>query len=55
MKDLQKSELNRLQALAEINPNICQQAIDHLRDETDDMQRFLDPTLSGLIHLGLQW
>ncbi len=44
MKVLQKSELKRLQALAEINPNIDQQEIDHLRDETGDMQHFLNST-----------
>jgi len=44
MKDLQKSELQRLQALAEVNPNIRQEEIDHLLNETDDMQHYLDST-----------
>ncbi len=44
MKQLQQSELERLQALAEVNPNIRQEEIDHLRDETSDMQHYLDST-----------
>ena len=37
-------ELERLQALAEVNPNIRQEEIEHLRDETSDMQYYLDST-----------
>jgi ATP-dependent helicase HepA len=44
MKDLQESELQRLKALAEVNPNIRQEEIDYLRDETSDMQHYLDST-----------
>jgi len=44
MRALQKSELQRLQALAEINPNIRQEEIDHLLNETGDMQHYLDST-----------
>ncbi len=44
MKDLQESELHRLKALAEVNPNIRQEEIDYLRDETSDMQHYLDST-----------
>jgi len=44
MKDLQESELQRLQALAQVNPNIRQEEIDHLLSETDDMQHYLDST-----------
>ncbi len=44
MKELQKSELRRLRALAEVNPNIRQEEIDHLVNETSDMQIYLDST-----------
>ena len=41
MQDLQTSELQRLQALAKINPNIRQEEIDHLVGETDELQHYL--------------
>lgn len=44
MQNLQQSELQRLQALAEVNPNIRQEEIDHLLNETSELQHFLDST-----------
>jgi ATP-dependent helicase HepA len=44
MQSLQQSELKRLRALAEVNPNIRQEEIDHLLSEADDLQRYLDST-----------
>ena len=44
MNTLQQSEQARLQALAKVNPNIRQEEIDHLSDETSDMQHYLDST-----------
>lgn len=41
MNNLQQSELKRLQALAEVNPNIRQDEIDHLVTETDELQHYL--------------
>jgi ATP-dependent helicase HepA len=41
MQQLQQSELQRLQALATINPNIRQEEIDHLQTQTNDLQHFL--------------
>jgi ATP-dependent helicase HepA len=42
MQSLQKAELNRLQALAQVNPNIRQDEIEHLQAETDELQDYLD-------------
>ena len=42
MQTLQQSELQRLRALAEVNPNIRQEEIDHLLAEADDLQHYLD-------------
>ncbi len=44
MQSLQQSELKRLRALAEVNPNIRQEEIDHLLAEADDLQHYLDST-----------
>ena len=44
MQTLQQSELKRLRALAEVNPNIRQEEIDHLLAEADDLQHYLDST-----------
>lgn len=41
MQSLQQSELTRLKALAEVNPNIRQDEIDQLVVETDEMQHYL--------------
>ena len=41
MQSLQQSELQRLRALAEVNPNIRQEEIDHLETETCDLQHYL--------------
>jgi len=49
MKDLQQSELKRLQTLAEVNPNIRQDEIDHLIAETDELEHYL-----GSAHLKLE-
>ena len=42
MTQVQQSELQRLRALSEINPNIRQEEIDHLSDETVNLQHYLD-------------
>jgi len=42
MRRLQQDELNRLRALAEVNPNIRREEIDHLADETAQLDHFLD-------------
>ena len=44
MQSLQQSELQRLRALAEVNPNIRQEEIDQLVAETSEMQHYLDST-----------
>jgi ATP-dependent helicase HepA len=44
MQLLQTSELERLQALAKVNPNIRQEEIDHLQQETGELQHYLDAT-----------
>ena len=44
MQQLQTSELQRLQALAQVNPNIRQEEIDHLLAETDGLQHYLAST-----------
>jgi ATP-dependent helicase HepA len=41
MQTLQQSELNRLRALAEVNPNIRQEEINHLLAEADELQHYL--------------
>jgi ATP-dependent helicase HepA len=41
MQDLQQSELERLQTLARVNPNIRQQEIDHILAQTSDCQDYL--------------
>ncbi len=41
MQTLQQSELKRLRALAEVNPNIRQEEIDHLLAEADELQHYL--------------
>jgi ATP-dependent helicase HepA len=48
MQNLQESELQRLQALARVNPNIRQEEIDYLVTETSDMQHFLECTHTKL-------
>jgi len=42
MQTLQQSELRRLRALAEVNPNIRQEEIDYLLAEVDELQHHLD-------------
>jgi ATP-dependent helicase HepA len=44
MNDLQESELKRLKALAEVNPNIRKEEIDYLQNEASSMQHYLDAT-----------
>ena len=44
MQKLQQSELERLQALAEINPNIRKEEIEHLVAETAELHRHLATT-----------
>ena len=44
MQNLQQSEIQRLRALAEVNPNIRQDEIDHLLAETDELQHYLAST-----------
>ena len=41
MQSLQQSELKRLRALAEVNPNIRQEEIDYLVTETEQLQTYL--------------
>lgn len=41
MQTLQQSELQRLQALAEVNPNIRSEEVEHLQAETSELQQFL--------------
>jgi ATP-dependent helicase HepA len=41
MQTLQQAEIRRLRALAEINPNIRQEEIDHLLTETEALQHYL--------------
>ena len=41
MQNLQQTELTRLKALAEVNPNIRQDEIDHLVAETNQIQHYL--------------
>jgi len=41
MQSLQQSELQRMQALAEVNPNIRQEEMEHLQAETDELQDYL--------------
>ena len=42
MQKLQQAELQRLQALAEVNPNIRQAEIDYLLAETSELQQFIN-------------
>jgi ATP-dependent helicase HepA len=42
MHDLQTSELERLRALADINPNIRQDEMDYLESEITDLQHYID-------------
>ena len=42
MQNLQQSELQRLQALAEVNPNIRQEEIDYLKTETSELEHYLN-------------
>jgi ATP-dependent helicase HepA len=42
MEELQQLELERLRALAEINPNIRQEEVDYLVNETAEMKHFLE-------------
>jgi ATP-dependent helicase HepA len=44
MNSLQQTELQRLRALAEVNPNIRQEEIDYLLSETSELQHYLDST-----------
>ncbi len=44
MQNLQQLELQRLQALARVNPNIRQEEIDHLSAETSELQHYLAST-----------
>ncbi|MDH4020718.1 MAG: RNA polymerase-associated protein RapA [Xanthomonadales bacterium] len=44
MQKLQQTELRRLQALAEVNPNIRQEEIDYLVAETSELEHHLDST-----------
>lgn len=41
MQNMQQSELQRLQALARVNPNIRQQEIDHMISETAELDDYL--------------
>jgi ATP-dependent helicase HepA len=41
MQTLQQAEIRRLRALAEVNPNIRQEEIDHLLTETEALQHYL--------------
>lgn len=49
MKNIQQSELERLQALAKVNPNIRQEEIDHLSAETRALKQYL-----GSAHIKLE-
>ncbi len=49
MQTVQQQELQRLQALAEVNPNIRQEEIDYLLAETSELQHYL-----GLSHIKLE-
>ena len=42
MQNLQRSELDRMQALARVNPNIRQEEIDHIKAETSQLQGYLE-------------
>jgi len=44
MHTLQQSELQRLRALADVNPNIRPEEIDHLVAETEELQHYLAST-----------
>jgi len=49
MRNIQQSELQRLQALAEVNPNIRQEEIDHWSAEASELQQYL-----GSAHIKLE-
>ena len=42
MQSLQQSELQRLKALAGVNPNIRQDEIDHMQTEAESLQQYLE-------------
>lgn len=44
MQNLQQSELQRLRSLAEVNPNIRGEEIDHLVEKTAEMEHYLAST-----------
>ena len=44
MEEMQRSELQRLQALAKVNPNIRQEEISYLTEETNQLAHFLEHT-----------
>ena len=44
MEDMQRSELQRLQALARVNPNIRQEEINYLTEETSELAHYLEHT-----------
>ena len=44
MQNLQQSELQRLRALAEVNPNVRQEEIDYLVAETSELEHYLNAT-----------
>ena len=44
MQTLQRAELERLGALAEVNPNIRREEIDHIETETEELQSYLAAT-----------
>ncbi len=44
MQSMQQTELKRLRALAEVNPNIRQEEIEHLVEETAQLDHYLDST-----------
>ena len=48
MQNLQQTELQRLRALAEVNPNIRQEEIDHLLEQSNELQHFLNSASSSL-------
>ena len=48
MQNLQQSELKRLQSLAQVNPNIRQEEIDHMLEQSNELQHFLNSASSSL-------
>jgi ATP-dependent helicase HepA len=53
MQQLQQAELRRLKALAELNPNIRQDEIDHMVTEAGEMRNYLDTAHTRLDALRL--